>query len=595
MGQEDRENKGPSAGRPGNRTPRTVLEEANPVPDSLSKLRRRVTTVKSPVENLSQRPVRKKPRPGGDLKLAGEYESEEQLFVKGDKKDHLECRSEGKGETEKEDRDEEECCDPLIKRLKANPTTRKTRSERKDSEREILDNVVEEEAHSPGFKKEVGDKPEEEEESESRERDREPEPPPSTNVDTGGNTTLTVKTESETKLSEDNLEERLVNGSDADDDTTVAKKRLGSAATLNSTKTSKNEEERKEDEEEKEKSRESSAPGRPDLNADVTEDSGQGSSASGARTASVESVELLESSSQDSGSVLERLSPLTGGRGRQSLLLEEQERNRHNESPVILAERLNKPPPSISGHHLQYQQHPLHHHHHHQQQQQQQQQQQLHHQHHYSTGSPVIHQPHLQIPGSPHHHHLTSASLLEVQQQSLPSRGGDEAGLMEVEAGAGVGIPGGGVLSGVPAAGTLRAATYGDSGSDSGVSSLRSAGSGDERSGSRSSALSAEETAPAATPARVWHVQSVQHSSLLMAHPQGPPNPAASSTSSTVPPVGYQSSGPPGHHHPVVASEMLWRPPRYPPPLPHTLLAPTQPSPDELLERDRHERMLRWV
>ncbi|XP_033207104.1 probable JmjC domain-containing histone demethylation protein 2C isoform X3 [Belonocnema kinseyi] len=580
VGHEDRENKGPSAGRPGNRTLRTVLEEANPVPSSLSKLRRRGTTVKSPVESLSQRPVRKKPRPVRNLKLAGEYESEEQLFVKGDKKNRLECRSEVKGDTGKADREEEEeCCDPLIKRLKANPTTRKTRSERKESEREIRDNVDEEEDHSQEFKKGVEDKPEEE--SESRERDREPEPPPSSRVDTGGDKNLTVKTEADSKLSADDFDERLVNGSVADDVTTDAEKRLGSASTLNSTKISKKEEKRKEDEEEEEKSRESSAPGRPDPTADVTEDSGQGSSASGARAASVESVELLESSSQDSGSVLERLSPLTGGRGRQSLLLEEQERNRHNESPVILAERLNKPPPSISGHHLQYQHHSLHH------------QQQLHHQHRYSAGSPVIHQQHLQIPGSPHHHHLTSASLLEVQQQSLPSRGGDEAGLMEVEAGAGVGIPGGGVLSGVPAAGTLRAATYGDSGSDSGVSSLRSAGSGDERSGSRSSALSAEETAPAATPARVWHVQSVQHTSLLMAHPQGPPNPAASSTSSTVPPVGYQSSGPPGHHHPVVASEMLWRPPRYAPPLPHALLAPTQPSPDELLERDRHERMLR--
>ena len=572
MGQEDRENKGPSAGRPGNRTQRTVLEEANPAPGSLSKLRRRGTTVKSPVESLSQRTVRKKARPGA------EYKSEKQLLVKDEKKERFECKSEVEDESEKEDRDEE-CCDPLIKRLKASSTTRKTRSEKKDSDREIEDKVYKEEKRSQQLKQKV-DNDEEDEESESRERDREPEPPPSNKVDPGGDISETVKADLVKNLSTCDLDECFVNGSLVDDETSDDKTRLGSSPILNSTKTSKKEEERKEDDEEKERSRESSAPGRPDPRADTTEDSGQGSSASGVRATSVESVELLESSSQDSGSVLERLSPLTGGRGRQSLLLEEQERNRHNESPVILAERLNKPPLPVLGHHLQYQNH----HHPHQQ---------VHHQNRYSADSPVVHQQHLQIPGSPHQHHLTSGSLLEVQEQSVPSRGGDEAGLMEVEAGAGIGLPGGGVLGGVPPAGTLRATTYGDSGSDSGLSSLRSAGSGDERSGSRSSALSAEETAPAATPARVWHVQSVQHTSLLMAHPQGPPNSAASSTSSTVPQVGYQSSAPPGHHHSVVPTEMLWRPPRYPPPMPHALLAPTQPSPEELLERDRHDRMLR--
>lgn len=181
---------------------------------------------------------------------------------------------------------------------------------------------------------------------------------------------------------------------------------------------------------------------------------------------------------------------------------------------------------------------------------------------------------------------------------------------MEVEAGAG--IPGAGVLASVPSVvGGIRATSggggggggggvsgaYGDTGSDSGVSSLRSAGSGDERSGSRSSALSVEETssssapvAVVATPARVWHVQSVQHTSLLMAHPsQGVPNPAASAAA-TAPPVGYQSPAPPPGHH--VSSEMLWRPSRYPP-LSHALLGPQPPSPEELLERDRHERMLR--
>lgn len=193
-----------------------------------------------------------------------------------------------------------------------------------------------------------------------------------------------------------------------------------------------------------------------------------------------------------------------------------------------------------------------------------------------------------------------------MQQQSHASRGGDEAGLMEVEAGAG--IPGSGVLSGVPAAVGIRAAVggvagggaasgaYGDSGSDSGVSSLRSAGSGDERSGSRSSALSVDEAtnsstpAAATTPARVWHVQSVQHTSLLMAHPQPPPTAGPSSAAAaaaTAPPVGYQSPAPPpGHHHPAVASEMLWRSQRYPP-LPHSLLGPAPPTTEEIVERER--------
>ncbi|KAL6262580.1 hypothetical protein P5V15_005372 [Pogonomyrmex californicus] len=187
---------------------------------------------------------------------------------------------------------------------------------------------------------------------------------------------------------------------------------------------------------------------------------------------------------------------------------------------------------------------------------------------------------------------------------------------MEVEAGAG--IPGASVLAGVPTAvGGIRSSggsgsgaagvvgTYGDSGSDSGVSSLKSAGSGDERSGSRSSALSVEETtssstpsavvaaaaaaAAAATPARVWHVQSVQHTSLLMAHPsQGAPN-AGASAAATAPPVGYHSPAPPSHH----PAEMLWRPSRTYPPLSHALLGPQPPSPEELLERDRHDRMLR--
>lgn len=296
------------------------------------------------------------------------------------------------------------------------------------------------------------------------------------------------------------------------------------------------------------------------------------------RAPSVESVvELVESSSQD-GSVLERLSPLSSGAGvRHGLLLtdeREDQRDRHNESPVILAERLNKPPPVPGNpgiHQLQSYRH-------------------------YASGSPVIH-PHV---GSPRHLVVgTSVTELHQQHQNNQQGGnarvvatvGDEASLMEVEAGA-VGVAG--VLGGVATAG-IRGAAYGDSGSDSGVSSLRSAGSGDERSGSRSSALSAEETpaavaAAAATPARVWHVQSVQHTSLLMAHSQQGP-PAATGTASTTS-VGYQSPAQPNHHHPVVGTEMLWRPPRYPP-FTHGLLGPAQQSPEEMLERDRHERMLR--
>lgn len=89
------------------------------------------------------------------------------------------------------------------------------------------------------------------------------------------------------------------------------------------------------------------------------------------------------------------------------------------------------------------------------------------------------------------------------------------------------------------AGGTAR---FSDDRSDSGVSSLRSC-SGDERSGSRSSALSSSDEPPpqppqttrsplCGEPVRVWrdpslaaeprvrHVHSVQHQSLLMSHPQ---------------------------------------------------------------------------
>lgn len=263
----------------------------------------------------------------------------------------------------------------------------------------------------------------------------------------------------------------------------------------------------------------------------------------------------------ESDAVLERLSPpVADGR----LLLHqqaEQERSRHNDSPVILVEKLGKPLPAY----------------------------------HY-----------------PHHGRFIG----EHQQQHLGRSGpGDDATLMEVEgAGAVLGGPSvGGVLS---AASALRAAAgngggiYGDSSSDSGVSSLRSAGSGDERSGSRSSALSAEDTSaitapPPATPARVWHVQSVQHSSLMMAHPPASSlNPAsaaaaAAAAANLAAPVGYPGSAAAvaaaaaaaAHHHPGLAPEMLWRPSSRYLPIPPGL--PGQPSLTEVLERERQERMLR--
>ncbi|XP_014488908.1 PREDICTED: probable JmjC domain-containing histone demethylation protein 2C isoform X3 [Dinoponera quadriceps] len=671
--QEDRENKGPPSGRVGNRVARPVLEEANSASGSASKLRRRGAAVKSPTTHgppaPQQRPARRRPRPGGggqEVKTdAGELAGTART---ADKDERLGSRSEEEEEEEEEGRlegeDEERSrCDPLTKRLRTSPVGRKLRSESskgKNAEEASPDREVvleeeeeedEEEAEEEagegkhdGTEREV-DKLEEDEESQSRERDREPEPPPPDKVDPGGGSKEQPGSRSESEKDSREREanesqqpqpQLLVNGLHVDPPVVSDKTnaiREGSPSLLKSTARSKTralaeEEECDENEEEEEVGSRRTELTTTELG---TEDSV--GSVGGVRAASVESVvELLESSSQDSGSVLERLSPLSssggGGPGRQSLLLEqqrEQERNRHNESPVILAERLNKPPPPIAGHHHHHHLQPYHQPHHQQQQQPQSyqhhhHQQQQHHQQRYSADSPVIHhhhhqqqppqqQPqhhHHQLTSSPHHHHphLTPSSLLEVQQQSHTSRGGDEAGLMEVEAGAG--IPGAGVLASVPSVvGGIRATSggsgvaYGDTGSDSGVSSLRSAGSGDERSGSRSSALSVEETtsssaptavAAAATPARVWHVQSVQHTSLLMAHPSqgGAPNPTAAAAA-TAPPVGYQSPAPPGHH---VSSEMLWRPSRYPP-LSHALLGPQPPSPEELLERDRHERMLR--
>ncbi|XP_076294418.1 lysine demethylase 3 isoform X2 [Lasioglossum baleicum] len=684
--QEDRENKGPQSSRPSNRIPRTVLEEANSASSSASKLRKRGTAVKSPVETGSQRPVRRRPRPPAvqeakaEPEVAEQQESSPRNSKSCEKEERLgnnraeveERRTESQQAGEEEE--DEDHCDPLTKRLRTSPIGRKLRSERKgkgNSEEVASD---QEEAEEDGRRKRrdgaerEAEKLEEDEETKSRERDREPEPPPPDKVDPGGD----VAAAPEGKPADSDEENRgrhgkdqvFVNGSSLvepslvgdkassvllDAEAALLKPATAAAATAEPKAKGVEEEEEPEpepepdpdpepeehDEEEPEEQEEEEDEDRGSRRTELTTELGTEDSVgsvSGARAASVESVvELLESSSQDSGSVLERLSPLSGtgggGSGRQSLLLEqqrEQERNRHNESPVILAERLNKPPPPIAGHHHHHlQQYHQHHH--------QQSLQQHHHQQQRYSSSPVIHhhaqqQQHQhqvqqqlhqhRVASSPHQHHqhhhqLPPSSLLEVQQQSHAGRGGDEAGLMEVEAGAG--LPGTGVLAGVPpaigirgvgpAAGSIAAtATYGDSGSDSGVSSLRSAGSGDERSGSRSSALSVDETTTsstptaAATPARVWHVQSVQHTSLLMAHPQAPPPntgpssaAAAASAAQTAPPVAYQTAAPPGHHHPAVASEMLWRSPRYPP-LSHALLGPAQPNPEELLER---ERMLR--
>ncbi|KAF2901107.1 hypothetical protein ILUMI_05081, partial [Ignelater luminosus] len=183
-----------------------------------------------------------------------------------------------------------------------------------------------------------------------------------------------------------------------------------------------------------------------------------------------------------------------------------------------------------------------------------------------------------------------------------------------------------------------------DDRSDSGVSSLRS-GSGDERSGSRSSALSSsDEPQPSAQtqstnrsplfvpashsfnssigstsePVRVWrdpslllesephvrHIHSVQHQSLLMSHPStpaasGPPPTSAASHPATLypsvaPPPTLMSPHPlqphlppPGlysHHMP----DILWKP-RYPLPVGAHLLPPQggHPTAEELLERER--------
>ncbi|XP_015112860.1 probable JmjC domain-containing histone demethylation protein 2C isoform X3 [Diachasma alloeum] len=546
LSKEDRENKGPTTGKPGNRTPRPVLEETNNASGSAGKLRKRPTGIKSNESN-SRRSVRSRRTPvkfetdrTDDGDHIGVKDKEERLDTRTSEEEEID--EEGLEEDIEENEHYQEPTDPLVKRLKT--STRKLRSDSKES------NESKQVAGEPLNKEENEDKivdvrhssVEAEEDSESRERDREPEPPPAETPDTGGNLVIDVEPKDEIHL----------NGEIGES--------IGESTS-------------------------------PDQSEDPSEAEGSNSQQvikEKCKGVEKSEVELNESGKQD-GSVLDRLSPVNGVPGRHSLLHEEQERNRHNESPVILAERLNKPPPSsnVSAHH--YPQHHL----------------QQYHPGRYTTGSPVIHHHR----ASPHNQHILTSGLIDVSDkgssQSLnSSRIGDDAGshLMEVEAGA-IGVPGGpcGVIGITPITG--RSGAYGDSGSDSGISSLRSAGSGDERSGSRSSALSAEDTAVpltvvnSALPARIWHVHSVQHTSLMMAHPSsGTAGGGASSTGQTVTappsttPLGYQS--PAGHHHPAAAAEMLWRPPRYPS-LSHSLLAPGQPTPEELLERDRHERMLR--
>ncbi|XP_030757045.1 probable JmjC domain-containing histone demethylation protein 2C isoform X2 [Sitophilus oryzae] len=164
---------------------------------------------------------------------------------------------------------------------------------------------------------------------------------------------------------------------------------------------------------------------------------------------------------------------------------------------------------------------------------------------------------------------------------------------------------------------TPNSLRFADDRSDSGVSSLRS-GSGDERSGSRSSALSSSDEpnsstghpatsapslpaatrsplfvpagAPPAEPVRIWrdpgllhqeepqvrHVHSVQHQSLLMSHPQtpsaGPQPPTSAPTShpaALYPTVSHMAPHPLAQHpalssvggHPHLPPHPIYHPP----------------------------------
>ncbi|KAH0557904.1 hypothetical protein KQX54_012710 [Cotesia glomerata] len=625
--QEDRENKGPviSTVKPTNRGPRSsVLEETN----SLTKLRKRGGTVtgggtgsasSGGLKNAetNRRAVRgRRGRPTDESRR----NDRDRLNATEDKEpaqdqDHL--RSEDEAETEEEDcpaeggeedPENEESGEESDSKLKT-----RLRSARQDTEqeekKEFKLNLNQDQEKQQDLEKKVyqpdsnviaktslADVKPEEDESESRERDREPEPPPRIpdTLDPGGD---------DSKIENSNSNS-------------------GTNKTIEAVTSNKEEKETVDK-----------------FNSDI-----ENSSSPSHKQAS----ELVECTNKD-GSVLERLSPLNAGPGRLTLLHDEQERSRHNESPVILAERINKPPVSSSGglvhphhnnnhNHLHQQQ--LHHHQEHQHLQQYQ------HLHPRYTASPVIHRldsvsPHSHRSPYPNHHHLHHQQQLHHQHQGVldigdksnhnlvqhhhqlsSTRHGDDAGsIMEMETGGnGAAVGGFPGVSGV-ASGVRGATTYGDSGSDSGISSLRSAGSGDERSGSRSSALSAEETTGTATtniptiipvpattsvtttvpspsgsgasttPACIRHVYSVQHTSLMMAHT---PQSSGSTIPVSAPPVGYQTpAAPASHHHHHPSAEMLWRPPRYPP-LPHSLLAPGQPMPsEELVERERHDRIIR--
>lgn len=144
---------------------------------------------------------------------------------------------------------------------------------------------------------------------------------------------------------------------------------------------------------------------------------------------------------------------------------------------------------------------------------------------------------------------------------------------------------------------TAAALRFPDDRSDSGVSSLRGTGSGDERSGSRSSALSGTDEP------QVRHVHSVQHQTLLMSHgpPSQAPAPAAPTTAYHPPPLMHpiHLAPQPPHLYNQHMAEMLWKPSGYP----HPSAAPHQVTglrlhPDDLdreraLDRDRQERLFR--
>ena len=589
---EDRENKGPAvSGKLGIRTPRTtVLEETNTsLPTTVSKLRKRLPTLKNSALDTG-RTVRRRTRLESKTDLL--EDSDDQITL--DKREHrltkrqqiIKDEKDQDEETDKDDNKklkEKDLSDPLVKRLRAIPERLKREFK---EERKVKPEDCQQISRPVKPRKEIF-KPTEEEDSESRERDREPEPPPSSLSEK-------IKKEEET--------ETLTNGKKSPkkdfikNNLQLQQQEPAAGTTIIQPRVKK--------EEEQDQLLASRIPSSKGL--------------------------LLESSrrgSETGGVVLDRLSPLGAG-GR---LLLEQERSRHNESPVILVERLNNKPgtgplvqapaAAVQHHHLHQQQHQIHH---------------PHHPHHYQQ---YPHHPVQQLHYHPSHHHHPSAhhphqQNLHLHHRQLAQSGSDEVNILELEAAAAAG----GQVIGIPVSAhtavhrggsvntnpnnqsasnnhvnnssnnssnnnSTNNGTYGDSSSDSGVSSLRSTGSGDERSGSRSSALSAEDTTAtsggtttSAAPAKIWHVQSVQHTSLLMSHPQSAINAAAAAAGSPVPVTAGYPVNPAvvaAHHHPSLAQEMLWRAPSrllaYPPGL------TAQPTLTEVLERDRHERILRLV